>query len=240
MVPRNNEYLQKHSADVRGGPSPAQASDAPTGSLQSPNSNSHQTSIRLSVDSAANKTSTKKASDFATVMKRLSASYAAASKTTATVSTKISPASSECSISSFTNQPKVSLSRLKVEHVHSMEVSLTEFAKQDPAVAIKLGVIEKKVEESDAKTMKDMFTMMKADERKAIKRVNTSAKDDDEIGQCRCISFRLLFIINMPLLISLTTKNASYSAKAARTSEIHQGRCHQITDVSAVYEEHGA
>lgn len=118
----------------------------------------------MSIDSTptANKTS-----DFATVMKRLSASYAAA-KSTATVLTapKISPASSECSVSSFTNQPKVSLSRLRVEHVHSMETSLTEFAKQAPAVAMKLGVINKPSEPMDvdeSKPMRDMFTMMKAD-----------------------------------------------------------------------------
>lgn len=70
-----------------------------------------------------------------------------------------------------------------------MEVSLTEFAKQDPVVAIKLGVIDKTEEDCDPKTMKDMFTMMKADERKSIKRVNTIAiKDEDEIGQCKYIA----------------------------------------------------
>lgn len=167
MLPRNNEYLQKQSkqTDLRGGPSPAQASDAPASDpLQSSAANSHQTANRLSIDTTP---TMNKTSDFATVMKRLSASYAAA-KTTATVlaAPKISPASSECSVSSFSNQPKVSLSRLRVEHVHSMETSLTEFAKQDPAVAIKLGVIEKPDEPMDvdeSKPMRDMFTMMKAD-----------------------------------------------------------------------------
>lgn len=176
-MPRNNEYLQKQSkqADLRGGPSPAQASDAPAAESPQPNHHNHQTAAnRLSIDSAA--PTANKTSDFATVLKRLSASYAAAKSTAAairettptatTTTTKQSPASSECSASSFTHQPKVSLSRLRFDHVQSMETSLTEFAKQDPEVAIKLGVIEKPPEPMDeSRRMRDMFTMMKADGR---------------------------------------------------------------------------
>lgn len=157
-APRNSEYLQRQSknADLRGGPSPAQASDAPA-DMQAP---TQQQLTQTTAKSAP-------PSEAAVVVPT-------GNNSTAALSHK--------AVAALVRMPKVSLARLSVEHVNIMEHSLTEFAKKAPDLAQKLGVMEVEVDTS----MRDMFTMMKADERKGLKRNNpTTMLDEDEIGKCK-------------------------------------------------------
>lgn len=66
---------------------------------------------------------------------------------------------------------KVNLNRLNPEHIKLMEHSVSEFAKNAPETAKKLGVIRNEM---------DMFELMKADERTAKR------KNPDDGPLCKC------------------------------------------------------
>lgn len=182
-MPRNSEYLENQSknAALRGGPSPAQGCDAPA--VQSA---SFDTAMRLLSEksilrqTAAAQLETKEPTPVTTSVTTMTTGNNNV-KTTGTGARSTSP--------------KVRLFRLKVGDVETMKTSLTEFAKQSPYLARKMGVLSGE----DG----DMFTQMKADGKtKYITRFSailiqktyshTERRIDkrgasDPIGTCKCI-----------------------------------------------------
>lgn len=65
---------------------------------------------------------------------------------------------------------KITLNRLNPEHIEQMGKSVSEFAKNSPESAKKLGVIKDEM---------DMFSLMKADER------NLKRKTDNDVCPCK-------------------------------------------------------
>lgn len=74
---------------------------------------------------------------------------------------------------------RITLNRLNPEHIEQMGKSVSEFAKNSPESAKKLGVFKDEI---------DMFSLMKADERTNLKR-----KPDNDV--CPCKYFVVQFVI---------------------------------------------
>lgn len=70
---------------------------------------------------------------------------------------------------------KITLNRLNPEHIEQMGKSVSEFAKNSPESAKKLGVFKDEI---------DMFSLMKADERTNLKR-----KPDNDVCPCKYFFF---------------------------------------------------
>ena len=152
MVPRNNEYLEKQSknSDIRGGPSPAQASDAPE-------SNQIHTALRQPILTTTNDinnlTKTTK-TEFTRPNIQMSPGMGA---TTATSSSSVIQNATDKSVKKIL---KVRIEQLKPEDFEIMSTNLNEFAKKSPELAIKLGVIKP---DDVPQNAENMFSKMKDD-----------------------------------------------------------------------------
>lgn len=69
---------------------------------------------------------------------------------------------------------KITLNRLNPEHIEQMGKSVSEFAKNSPESAMKLGVIKDEM---------DMFSLMKAEDR-SLKR-----KTENDVCPCKCFKY---------------------------------------------------
>lgn len=131
---------------------------------------------------------------------------------------------------------KVNLSRLDPEHIKRMEHSVSEFAKNSPETAKKIGVIRNET---------DMFELIKADDRTS-KRKNT---DDGPL--CKCISRIAVKICNDYISKLLTIfppilYRCDYSFSTKTTANLcgptitdQSRRCTKITNVSTIYSYNG-
>lgn len=139
MVPRNNEYLERQSkiSDIRGGPSPAQASDAPeSNQLHTPfrqNQMSHILSTKPPFLTLQTVNSTQTTSDSLRILANNDSSLKA-----------------EPTIRRVT----VVAHKLRESDISGLTSSIKDFKFHLPDRAIKLGIV---------KNTGDMFTKMKAD-----------------------------------------------------------------------------
>lgn len=241
MVPRNNEYLERQSkiSDIRGGPSPAQASDAPeSNQLNTPFRQNQLSNIPASFKPPPVQT--------------------ANSQQTTSSSDRIPPPPNNVPANPNA-EPRirrvtVSAHRLKEMDIRAMTNSIKDFKYHSSERAVKLGIV---------RNSGDMFNKMKADgkshphsqienknnfftffnsptERKSNKR--RLPDRDDEIIQCKK---RLNFHYSLvPYLIrsfrfcSFPTEGAS-SGENCTDDQIHEGRCYEVTSLSPIHTEHG-
>lgn len=81
---------------------------------------------------------------------------------------------------------KIQLNRLNPDHIEQMGKSVSEFAKNSPESAKKLGVIKDDL---------DIFSLMKADERN-LKRKPV----ENDVCPCKCLFIGILFIVRKKIL----------------------------------------
>lgn len=139
MVPRNNEYLERQSkiSDIRGGPSPAQASDAPeSNQLHTPlrqHQLSNTSSLKPPIVTVQTVNSTQTTSD----------SHRIPSNNNNSLNTE-----------PVVRRVTVVAHKLRELDISEMTNSIKDFKFHSPDRALKLGVV---------RNSGDMFTKMKAD-----------------------------------------------------------------------------
>lgn len=150
MVPRNNEYLERQSkiSDIRGGPSPAQASDAPeSNQLQTPFRQNQLSNMPASFKPPIVTLQTVNNNQQTTAGDRMQSNN------------KLPPVNAEPIIRRVT----VTAHKLRDADISEMKSSIKDFKFHFADRAVKLGVV---------RNSGDMFAKMKADGNLAIMRVN--------------------------------------------------------------------
>lgn len=177
MLPRNSEYLEKlnKNTDGRGGPSPAQASDAPESNQTTIQQRTANPSTSLQVINNTKgqppppvppSSSQQSSSDPLAPNQKITSNPNQMNSTIPTTTASAMPVAatgSKGNINSttVTGKPtiaRVKLRRLKLNEINLLEESLSEFSKKSPELAQTMGLFKK----ADVPDTADVFTKIKA------------------------------------------------------------------------------